>query len=125
VAVFVLVADTEAEALRLARSRDLWIVRLYTGRPGAFPSVEEAESYPYNEQEVAIAQHARRRTIAGTPERVRERLIALAHEYGAEELKVVTIAFDFKARLRSYQLLAEVFGLSDRSSGHPLLEASA
>jgi luciferase family oxidoreductase group 1 len=125
VAVFVLAADTEAEALRLARSRDLWIVRLYTGRPGAFPSVEEAESYPYNEQEVAIAQHARRRTIAGAPEQVRERLIALAHEYGAEELKVVTIAFDFKARLRSYQLLAEVFGLPDRSSGHPLPEVSA
>jgi luciferase family oxidoreductase group 1 len=124
VAVFVLVADTETEALRLARSRDLWIVRLYTGRPGAFPSVEEAESYPYNEQEVAIAQHARRRTIAGAPEQVRERLTALAHEYGADELKVVTIAYDFKARLRSYQLLAEVFGLPDRWSGHPLPEAS-
>src|SRR6266498_2841677 len=72
VAVFALAADTEAEAKRLARSRDLWIVRLYTGRPGAFPSVEEAESYPYTEQEVAIAQHARRRTIAGAPEQVRE-----------------------------------------------------
>src|SRR5258705_113816 len=31
VAVFVVVADTEAEALRLARSRELFIVRLYTG----------------------------------------------------------------------------------------------
>ena len=125
VAVFALAADTEAEAMRLARSRDLWIVRLYTGRPGAFPSVEEAESYPYTEQEAAIVQHARRRTIAGAPEQVRERLIALAQEYGAEELKVVTIAYDFKARLRSYQLLAEAFGLPDRTSGHPLLETTS
>jgi hypothetical protein len=42
-----------------------------------------------------------------------------------EELKMVTIAYDFKARLRSYQLLATVFGLPDRSSGRLLPEASA
>ena len=112
VAVFALAADTEEEAKRLARSRDLWIVRLYTGRPGAFPSVEEAESYPYTLQEAAIVEHGRRRTIAGDPEQVRERLLALAREHGAEEIMVVTIAHDFKARLRSYQLLAEVFGLT-------------
>jgi luciferase family oxidoreductase group 1 len=111
VAVFALAADTEADALRLAKSRHLWIVRLYTGRPGAFPSVEEAESHPYTAQEVAIVEHARRRTIVGTPEQVRERLLALAREYRAEELMVVTITHDFKARLRSYQLLAEAFGL--------------
>jgi len=111
VAVFALAADTEAEAQRLAKSRDLWITRLYTGRPGAFPSVEEAETYPYTEQELAIVHHARRRTIAGAPEQVRDRLLALACAYGAAELVIVTITFDFKARLRSYQLLAEAFGL--------------
>jgi luciferase family oxidoreductase group 1 len=122
VAVFALAADTEAEAKRLAKSRDLWIVRLYTGRPGAFPSVEEAESYPYTEQEAAIVEHARRRTIAGAPEQVRDRLISLAQEYGAEELKVVTITHDFKARLHSYQLLAQAFSLTDRFSGRAVPE---
>ena len=111
VAVFALAADTEAEAKRLARSRDLWIVRLYTGRPGAFPSVEEAEAYPYTAQEAAIAEHGRRRTIAGDPEQVREWLLALAQEYGAEEIMVVTITHDFKARVRSYELLADAFGI--------------
>ena len=111
VAVFALAADTEAEAQRLAKSRDLWITRLYTGRPGAFPSVEEAEAYPYSEQELSIVHHARRRTIAGAPEQVRDRLLDLAGAYGASELVIVTIAHDFKARLRSYQLLAEAFGL--------------
>ena len=113
VAAFALAAPTEAEALRLAKSRHLWIVRLYTGRPVAFPSVEEAESYPYTEQEMAIVEHARRRSIVGTPEQVRERLVAVAAAYGAEELMVVSITHDFKARLRSYQLLAEAFGLAD------------
>ena len=104
-------ADTEAEAERLSRSRDLFIVRLYTGRAGPYPSVEEAERYPYSPRELAIVEHARRRTVAGTPEQVRARLRALSADYGVDELVVVTITHDPKARLRSYELLADAFGL--------------
>jgi len=112
-AVFVVCADTEAEARRLAKSRELFIVRLYTGRPGRYPSVEEAESYPYSERELAILRHAQRRTVAGAPEQVRERLEALAAEYEADELIIVSITHDPKARRRSYELLAKVFGLEE------------
>jgi len=111
VAVFAVCAETEDEARRLARSRDLFIVRLYTGRPAPYPSVEEAERYPYNAQELAIAQHAARRSVVGTPDQVRERLLAMAADYQADELVVVTITHDFKARLRSYELLAAAFEL--------------
>jgi luciferase family oxidoreductase group 1 len=116
VAVFVVCADTEAEAQRLAKSRELFIVRLYTGRAGRYPSIEEAETYPYNERELAILRHAKQRTVAGTPERVRERLEALAADYEADELVVVTITHDPKARRRSYELLAKVFGLEEATS---------
>jgi luciferase family oxidoreductase group 1 len=112
-AVFVVCADTEAEARRLARSRELFIVRLYTGRPGRYPSVEEAESYPYAERELAILRHAQRRTVAGAPEQVREQLEALAAEYEADELIIVSITHDPKARRRSYELIAKVFGLEE------------
>jgi luciferase family oxidoreductase group 1 len=111
VAVFALCADTDAEARRLARSRDLFLLRLYTGRFGPYPSVEEAESYPYTDRDLAIVQHTRQRTIAGAPEHVGERLRALGAEYGVDELVVVSMTHDFKARLRSYELLAEVFAL--------------
>jgi luciferase family oxidoreductase group 1 len=110
-AVFVVCADTEAEALRLATSRDLFIARLYTGRASRYPSVEEAEAYPYTAHERAIVERARRRTVAGAPEQVRARLLELQAEYGVDELVVVTITHDAKARLRSYELLAQVFGL--------------
>jgi luciferase family oxidoreductase group 1 len=110
-AVFVVCADTDTEARRLAQSRDLFVLRLRTGRPGPYPSVEEAEAYPYTSHELALVRHARRRTIAGAPEPVRDRLVALALEYGVDELVVVTITHSPKARLRSYELLAEVFGL--------------
>ncbi len=111
-AVFVVCAATEDEAERLARSRDLFIVRLYTGRAGPYPSVEEAERHPYTPQELAIVEHARRRRIAGTPEQVRERMLAFAAECGVDELVVVTITHDVKARLRSYELLADAFELA-------------
>jgi len=114
VAVFAVCAETEEQARRLARSRDLFIVRLYTGRPAPYPSVEEAEAYPYNAQEMAIAQHAARRSVVGTPEQVHERLLQMVADYQADELIVVTITHDFKARMRSYELLAEAFELQGR-----------
>ena len=61
-----------------------------------------------------IAQHAARRSVVGTPEQVLERLLAMAAYYQADELVVVTITHDFKARLRSYELLAEAFELNGR-----------
>src|SRR5437899_4987723 len=68
VAVFVVCAPTEEEARRLAQSRDLFIVKLYTGRLSRYPTVAEAEAYQYSPREWAIVEHARRRRIAGTPE---------------------------------------------------------
>src|SRR5919109_3225124 len=85
VAVFVVCAPTEAEARRLAQSRDLFIVRLYTGRSSRYPTVAEAEAYQYTAREWMIVEHARRRRIAGTPEQCRARLRALAAEYGVDE----------------------------------------
>ncbi len=110
-AIWTVCAETDEEARRLERCRELALVRLYTGRYGPFPSVEEAERFPYTARDLAIIEHARGRTVAGTPEVVRERLGALARAYGVDELVVVTITHDFKARVRSYELLAETFGL--------------
>jgi alkanesulfonate monooxygenase SsuD/methylene tetrahydromethanopterin reductase-like flavin-dependent oxidoreductase (luciferase family) len=53
-----------------------------------------------------------KRSIVGTGAHVREKLTALAQAHGAEELVVVTITYDFASRLRSYELLARAFGLT-------------
>ncbi len=57
----------------------------------------------------------RRRAVVGSPATVRAGLEAVADEYGADELIVVTITHDHGARRRSYELLAEAFGLSPRA----------
>jgi luciferase family oxidoreductase group 1 len=115
-AVFVVCAPTEEEATRLAQSRDLFIVRLYTGRSSRYPTVAEAEAYSYSPREWMIVEHARRRRIAGTPEQCRARLEALAAEYGVDEVMIVTITESWETRLRSYELLAGTFALAPRAA---------
>jgi luciferase family oxidoreductase group 1 len=113
VGVFVVCADTEAEALRLAKSRVLWVIRVDSnGERLPYPTVAEAEAHVYTPRELVIAEHNRDRTIAGAPEQVRDRLLALGAEYGVDEFLVLTITEDYASRLRSYELLAQVFGIS-------------
>jgi len=110
-AIWAVCADTEDEARQLQKCRELAMLRLYTGRYGPFPSIEEAEAFPYTPRDLAIIQHNRGRTVAGTPPVVHEALAAMARAYDVDELVVVTITHDFKARVRSYELLADAFGL--------------
>jgi luciferase family oxidoreductase group 1 len=114
IGVFVLVADTEAEAQRLASSRDLWRLRLDKGDLGPIPTVEEAMAYPYTDRDLAIMERNRRRQIVGAPEQVRAALERLADAYGIDEAVIVSICHDEAARRRSYTLLAEAFALGTR-----------
>lgn len=111
VAVFVMCADTEAEAERLMKSRDLWSLRQRRGETAPVPTLEDAEAYPYTPEDRMVMENARRRTISGAPEQVQGRIEALAESYRVDEIVVVTICPEFEARLRSYQLLAEAFAL--------------
>ncbi|HUO93086.1 MAG TPA: LLM class flavin-dependent oxidoreductase [Rhizomicrobium sp.] len=109
--VAALAAETEDEARRLAASRNLWVVRLLTGRPIAFPPPGEALDYPYTEQEKALLENIEARSTVGTADVVKKKLTALAERHGAEELVIVTITYDAASRMRSYELLANAFGL--------------
>ena len=55
-----------------------------------------------------------RQLILGTGEQVRAGIEELAQAYGANEVIVVTITHDPQARRRSYELIAEAFGLEER-----------
>jgi alkanesulfonate monooxygenase SsuD/methylene tetrahydromethanopterin reductase-like flavin-dependent oxidoreductase (luciferase family) len=49
--------------------------------------------------------------VLGSPETVRAGLETIAGEYGADEVIVVTITHSHAARTRSYELIAQAFGL--------------
>ena len=109
VGIFAIAAPTEEEAEHLCATRNLWVLHLLQNRAGAFPSPEEALAYPYSDADRAQIKGIAARSISGTRERVREKLQALAVSYGAEELNILSITYDFAARLRSYQLISEAF----------------
>jgi luciferase family oxidoreductase group 1 len=111
-AVFALCAETEAEAERLAKTRDLWRLRLDQGKLSTVPSLEEAEAYPYTDEERARIAFNRRRYVLGDPAQVKAKLVTLAEAHQADELVIVTITHDFASRLKSYELIAREFGLS-------------
>ncbi len=108
--VFAICADTEEEAQRLRRSRDLWFLKLATGhREVPFPSVEEAESHPYTEQDRMFLEARMRHSVVGDPEQVRSGLEDLADRFGADELMIVSITHDFEARCLSHKKIIEAW----------------
>jgi luciferase family oxidoreductase group 1 len=108
----VVCAETNEEAERLASSVALAIVRLRNGVASPFPSPEEALAYPYTPAELAHAQAYRNSTQnVGDPATVRSQLDRLVENTEADEIMVVTLVHNHAARLRSYELLAEEYGL--------------
>ncbi len=108
----VLCAETDEQAERLASSLGLARLRLALGTPGPLAPPEAALSYPYKPQERAFVERQAVSNLVGTPETVKRRLEELAERYGTRDLGIVTICYDFKARLRSYELLAEICELA-------------
>ncbi|MDP1751647.1 MAG: LLM class flavin-dependent oxidoreductase, partial [Reyranella sp.] len=92
---------------------DVWAMRLRTtGNPGPVPSVEEALEVAKDPRSQSWLASMRRRGVVGSPKTVRAALERLAADYQVDEIMVVTICFDFEKRKRSYELLAEAFGLT-------------
>ena len=110
---WVVCADTDEEARRLASSAEMSMRLLFRGELIPVPPVEEAlaflEAEASGPPRMAFPGARPRRRIVGSPSTVREKLLALAEEYHADEVMVVTITHSHDARCRSYELLASEF----------------
>ncbi|MEK9684430.1 MAG: LLM class flavin-dependent oxidoreductase [Rhodospirillaceae bacterium] len=115
VGIFVICAETESEAEELMIVRDLSSVLQRTGRGGPVPTLEEAKAYQYSIQEEQLRIYNRRRFIWGDPPGVKKKINALAEAYKVDEFLVLSICPTFEARLKSYELLARVFELEERT----------
>jgi luciferase family oxidoreductase group 1 len=116
ICVWALAADTEAEALYQFKPRERAMIDRKMGIRHALMSPEEA-SRPYSSVELAIAEKLHRKAIVGSSEQVATRLKELAKSLDLDELVVVTWTYDPAPRHRSYELLAETFGL-ERAEVH-------
>jgi len=111
VAVWALCAESDAEAERLASSSRMAFAHFLSGNPIQVPPVEAAVEFINANTPLLDTIANRRRAVVGSPQTVRLELEAVAAEYGAGEVMVVTITYDHEARRRSYELLAEAFDL--------------
>ena len=110
-AVAAIAADNEAEAERIASSADLHFVRRAKGEFEPLASPEEAAAFPYAPADRQRIARQRERLVVGSADQVRGRLLALLEAASADELMITTMVYDHDARRRSYELLAQAFGL--------------
>lgn len=110
-ATAVVCADSDEEAERLAATADHAHVRRWRGDYGPLVSPEEALAYHYTPNEEEARRASRRRLLVGGPATVAQRLGALARTAQADEIMITAAIFDHAARQRSYELLAQAFGL--------------
>ena len=116
VGVSAVCADTADEAQRLGFARRLMRLRRDQGVPlPNVPSADELDQVELNESEQRIVELHRERAIEGDPAQVRERLKKLAEAYETDELIILTITSTYESRSRSYELIADSFGLDSQS----------
>jgi luciferase family oxidoreductase group 1 len=108
-AVWAIAAESDEQAERLAYSSRMAMTLLRRGRLIPVPPVEKAERFLKSEG--LLDKALGRRLVLGAPDAVRAGLEDVAAEYGAEEVIVVSITHDHAARRRSYELIAEAFGM--------------
>ncbi|MEE2778421.1 MAG: LLM class flavin-dependent oxidoreductase [Acidobacteriota bacterium] len=101
-------ADTDDNATLLRTSSLQSFVRLRRGTPGQLPPPLEGFEDTLSEVEQRMLAEVGRCAAVGSPDTVRSRLEAFADETQADEIMVTAHIYDHRARLRSFELLAEI-----------------
>jgi luciferase family oxidoreductase group 1 len=120
VAVWVICAESDEQARRLAASGRMTFTLLRRGELIAVPPPEKALEFLAGDKPTPGPGQSRgqRRAVVGTPDAVRVELEDVVAKYGAEELIAVNIVYDHQARRRSYELLAQALELSGPSAAN-------
>ena len=113
-AVFCICGRTQREADDMALAVDTRRLQMAYGINAPIPSVEEARGRMahLSERDRLVIERERPRAIIGTADLVADRVAELAQLHGADEIVVLTVAPDYRARLASYQMLADTFALA-------------
>jgi len=118
VALNVFAADTDAEAQRLATSQHQSFLNLIRGKPGKIqPPVDDMDLI-WTPQEKAMVDARLGGSIIGDSKTVRRGIEEFVQRTAADELMVNAIIYDHDARLRSYEIVAEVTRLAASAAFH-------
>ena len=104
----VFAADTDGEAKVLFTSLQQAFVNLRTGRPGKLPPPKPGYADEIEPMAKMMLDNALSCAIVGSPETVRRGLADFIARTGADELMVTAQIHDHTARVRSFEILADV-----------------
>ena len=104
----VFAADREDEAQLLATSMQQAFVNLRSGRPGQLPPPLHGYLDALAPRERAVLDDVLSCSAIGTADTVRRALRNFMDRTGADELIITSGIFDHAARLRSYEITAQV-----------------
>lgn len=111
-ALFVVCADTEAKANLMRKALLMMLVNMDYGRLKAIDDYDEVEAYQFSPEEMErIRQVHQNKVVSGTPEQVKAQLDHLAVLYDADEIMSTIIAPSVEDKIRSFELMAEIFHL--------------
>ena len=106
--VNIIAARTDAEARRLATTQQMSSTNMLRNARGlSKPPIDDIESY-WTPLEKVHVQRKLACSIVGSPETVRAGIERFLERTNADELMIVSDIFDHTARLRSFELMADV-----------------
>ncbi|MCR9023932.1 luciferase-like monooxygenase [Aeromonas caviae] len=108
VCVNLIAADTDREARFLFTTLQQQFLRLYRGDAGKLPLPVQTLGDEWSPRELMAMEQTLARSLVGEPDRVRHGLKALLAETGADELMFNGSIVDHQARLRSFEIGAEL-----------------
>ena len=108
VCVNLIAADSDREARFLFTTLQQQFLRLYRGDAGKLPLPVQTLGEEWSARELMAMEQTLARSLVGDPDRVRHGLKALLAETGADELMFNGPIVDHQARLRSFELGAEL-----------------
>ncbi|MBW7475354.1 LLM class flavin-dependent oxidoreductase [Paenibacillus oenotherae] len=108
-ALSVIAADTEEEAVELAGDLKSVRVTLASGKTVNVGSVEQAEEFARQAGESYTSEVRSADITKGTKETARERILEYKERYGVDEFIFTTVISDFDKRVHSFTLIKEAF----------------
>ncbi len=114
VGIPVIAADSDEKARFLSTSAQQQILNLVRNAPTPVPPPVTDMEARWNQAEKAAVRDFLGAAVIGGPETVAAGLNAFIASTGADELMLHTSVFDHQDRLRSYQIVAEVMGITAR-----------
>jgi luciferase family oxidoreductase group 1 len=109
VGVNVIAADTDAEAKHLFTTLQQVFLNLSRGWPNQLPPPVNDIDAVWNPVEAAQVARMTRCSAVGGPDTLRQQLEVLLNDTGADELIATAHIHDQQARLRSFEIAADVF----------------